>query len=530
MIDPALAAAAAQSQAALDAGTGDAYDFAIVALLASERRDFAAADTLFDRALALEPGNPSTLTSLAMHRRRQGRYRDALLACDAAIRAYPDYPDAWLERGITLAAGGSNTAGRDSMARAATLNPGLAAAWAGLASLAARDGDGPAARDHAQRALALNPANATAINALAQAELLAGEPDRAGALLTPLIARLGQPTLERCVAYGLLADADHRGGRHVDAYHHYAAANADFAAINAGSAAGEVDHHSFVEALIAGVKRVDPALWATAPSSIAPEEGAGPRHLFLIGNPRSGTTLVENILASLPGVAALEEMPTFEQTDRAFISGTPAEIVAGLAAFAALDAGALSDHRRAYWAATQRFGAPSDPACFVDMDPLKATRLPFIARLFPGARVLIMRRDPRDVVWSCFKTNFALSSGALQYTTLEGAARHYDAMMRLTELALERLPLATHEVWYHKLVQDFDAETRALCAFAGLEWSEDVRNFDRTAIKRGVTTASVGQVRRGLYDGTRQWEPYAEFLAPVMPILQPWVDKFGYDS
>jgi hypothetical protein len=56
-----------------------------------------------------------------------------------------------------------------------------------------------------------------------------------------------------------------------------------------------------------------------------------------------------------------------------------------------------------------------------------------------------------------------------------------------------------------------------------------VRGFDRTAAKRGVTTASVGQVTRGLYDGTRQWEPYFEYLEPVLPILQPWIDKFGYD-
>ena len=140
-----------------------------------------------------------------------------------------------------------------------------------------------------------------------------------------------------------------------------------------------------------------------------------------------------------------------------------------------------------------------------------------------------MRRDPRDVVWSCFRTNFAMSSGTLEYVTIERTARHYDAVMRLTELALDHLPLNYHIIQYHRLVQDFDAETQAMCAFAGLEWTEQVRSFDRTAAKRGVTTASAGQVTRGLYDGTRQWEPYAEYLAPVLPILEPWLRKFGYD-
>jgi len=77
-------------------------------------------------------------------------------------------------------------------------------------------------------------------------------------------------------------------------------------------------------------------------------------------------------------------------------------------------------------------------------------------------------------------------------------------------------------------VQDFDTESAEMCAFAGLEWSEAVRNFDATAKRRGVTTASVGQVHRGLYDGTQQWKPYAGYMEPVMDILQPWVDKFGY--
>ena len=111
-IDPALKAAAAASEQALARGNGDAYDYALVALLRSAQRDFAAADALFSRALALEPGNPATLTSLAIHYRRQGRNRDAVLACDQAIAAYPAYPDAWLERGAILAAGGSNDAAR----------------------------------------------------------------------------------------------------------------------------------------------------------------------------------------------------------------------------------------------------------------------------------------------------------------------------------------------------------------------------------------------------------------------------------
>lgn len=523
MSNPELEAAAALSQAALARGDGDAYDHAIVALARSSHGDYTGADALFQRALALEPGNPSTLTSLAIHYRNQNRNRDAVLACDEAIRNYPDYADAWLERGAILGGGGSRDEARRSFARAAELNPFLAAAHAGLASLAARDGHTNAARDYAARALAIDPENPTAINAMASAELSSGNADGALVLVEPLLARLQHPSLERSLAHSFAASARDRLKDHGAAFDHYSAANADFAAIHARAAIGQIDQTSFIEALTDGLKGTQ---WHAAPGLQPANAAKG--HIFLIGYPRSGTTLVENILASLPGVHALEERPTLSAADTDFIAGNPAEVVAGLARFSALDSNDLEKYRKAYWDNVVMSGVPAEASCFVDMDPLKGTRLPFISRLFPDARILVMRRDPRDVVWSCFRTNFAMSSGTLEYTTLERAARHYDALMRLTELAVERLPLDTHIVQYHRLVQDFDTETKKMCDFAGIEWTEAVRDFDRTATRRGVNTASAGQVNRGLYDGTRQWEAYADYLAPILPILQPWIEKFGY--
>lgn len=527
MLTPELAAVAAASEAALTRGEGDAYDHAMVALARSASRDFAAADALFERALALEPGNPSTLTSLAIHYRNQNRNRDAVLACEEAIRNYPEYADAWLERGSILGGGGSREAARASFARAAELAPHLAAAHAGLASLAARDGDAATARLHAARALAIDPHNATAINAVVSAELAEGKPEAALATIEPLLSRLEQPSLERSLAHSFAASAHDRLKNHAAAYRQYSAANADFEAIHAASAEGELDQTSFVEALVDGLAVVDPGQWSA--EVVDSPKNAAKKHIFLIGYPRSGTTLVENILASLPGVSALEERPTLIEADREFIAGSSEEIIDGLKRFANLGAAKLARYRNAYWDKVVASGIAANALCFVDMDPLKGTRLPFIARLFPEARILVMRRDPRDIVWSCFRTNFAMSSGTLEYVTLERAARHYDAVMRLTELALDGLSLNYHIVQYHRLVQDFDSETQAMCEFAGLEWTDKVRSFDRTAAMRGVTTASAGQVTRGLYDGTRQWEPYAEYLAPVLPILEPWIRKFGYD-
>lgn len=514
------------AERALAAGHGDAHDCMVAALGRSARHDLDGAETLFQRALSLEPGNPAVLTGLAVLRRQQGRMRDAVLACDAAIRAVPEYADAWLERAAILAAGGSNSAARESFAQAARLAPGMAQAHAGLAALAARDGDAAGARRHAQAALARDPSNPVAICALASADLAEGEPGRARIALDALLTRLTQPSPDRSFARGLLGDALARLGDPAAAYAAYAASKADFAAVNAPLSAGQPGHGAFVTAIEAGFAAIPDEAWH-APSARQPANAAG-KHVFLLGYPRSGTTLLENVLASLPGVSALEERPTLAAADRAYLMGDHASVADGMARFSRLDAAGIEALRAAYWDGVVASGIVARTACFVDMDPLKGTRLPLIARLFPDAKILVMRRDPRDVVWSCFRTSFAMTSGTLEYTSLERAARHYDALMRLTEAAMARLPLAFHPVQYHRLVRDFDATTQEICAFLGMGWTEDLRRFGATADARGVATASAAQVRRGLYDGTRQWEPYAEFLAPVLPILQPWIDRFGY--
>lgn len=524
MIDPQLAAAATEALAAQRDGLADSHDLTVLALHAAAGGDPVGAQAMFDRALALEPGNPATLTGLAKFLRAQGRMRDAVLACDQAIANYPDYPDAWLERGSILTAGGSGRAARECFERAAALDPASATAHAGIAALAAREGEAEAVRRHAAYALALDPGNLVAASALATVLIEAEDAAAARALLEPMIARHQLSSSDRSLAYGHLGDACHRLGDHAAAYGAFAACKADFAAAHAPLPPGQLGTTARIEAIIEAMQAIAPE--PVLPADTRPETPA--THVFLIGHPRSGTTLMENVLASLPAAAALEERPLFAEADRRFLMGDRREIAAGLGAFARLDCAALDPLRRAYW--TKAFESGIDPASrlFIDMDPMKATRLPFIARLFPGAKILIMRRDPRDVVWSCFRTNFAVNSNTLDFTSIERAARHYDALMRLTELARERFDLLAHEVHYHRLVQNFDAATHEVCAFLGLEWSEDLRRFDRTARERGVSTASVGQVRRGLFDGTRQWEPYAEYLAPVMPLLQPWIERFGY--
>ncbi|HEX5649826.1 MAG TPA: sulfotransferase, partial [Steroidobacteraceae bacterium] len=237
----------------------------------------------------------------------------------------------------------------------------------------------------------------------------------------------------------------------------------------------------------------------------------------------SGVTLVETILASLPDVRVLEEGATLATADLAFLKDA-----AALAHLEPLDEALADQARTAYWARVREAVPDVDGKVFVDMSPLYGIKLPMIARLFPQARVVFCRRDPRDVVLSCYRRNFVANALTYQLTSIEAIARHYDAAMRLTERHVTALGLRVHVVEYERLVANFDERTRALAQFVGAEWTDAVRRFERTAAARAISTPSASQVRRGLFDGSGQWRAYRAQLEPVLQVLAPWVEKFGY--
>jgi hypothetical protein len=100
--------------------------------------------------------------------------------------------------------------------------------------------------------------------------------------------------------------------------------------------------------------------------------------------------------------------------------------------------------------------------------------------------------------------------------------------MRLAEIARGLIALPVLETRYEDMVADFDAATCRVAEFLGIEWDAAMRDVAASAKNRAVTTPSASQLARGLYDGSGQWRHYARELAPVLPLLAPWVETFGY--
>jgi len=515
-------AAATIAEQALAAGHSDGILFNLVAWLREEEEQFEEAEALIRQAIERDPNDPTLHLGLGVVLRKQGQLKGAVEAFEMAMGIDPAWASPWFERGQTFENGGAIADAEADYREALRREPRNPGFMASLAGVCARQGRLDEATAQAEAALQVAPGHQVARRALAQIALERKDFEAALRLLES--GEWGGES-EGPARFSLLGDALEGLGRYDEAYQAYLRGKQAFTAINRGRLA-DTDAEILLDRLEASVdafRNADKALWEEPDFT---ESGPVGTHVFLTGHPRSGTTLAENILATLPGTVAIEERPTLAGVGREVMSSADGALMV-----AARSTAEISALRQDYWQRASRAAGQSlDGALFVDMDPFKGSRLPLVARLFPTAKYVITIRDPRDVVWSCFHTNFAFNAGTANFTTLESTARFYAANWALINATLEALPLDWFELRYEDLVRDFDVTTKGLCAFLGAEWSEELRKFDRTAQRRGVSTASATQVRQGLYDGSGGWRRYEKQLAEVKPILQPWVDRFGYSD
>jgi tetratricopeptide (TPR) repeat protein len=479
---------------------------------------------LLSRALELAPQDLRTIYALGRLYKTAGRHTEALEAFEAALTIDASFVLALREKGLLLEMLGELEAAAACYGRAVEIDPGYADAFAGLASVSAKLGASAAARHCANEALALKPLHSAAICALASVDLAEHDHEGAEAVLRPLLSHPGADPHDRAVAMGLFGDALDGQERYPQAFAAYAAANAAFARLHASrfDQPGVETHYQFVRRMEDWFQTAGPTDWTRADADADP--GPARQHIFLVGYLRSATTLLENALAGHPDVCALEEKPTLADADRAFLGDKD-----GLDRLVALDSGGAAEWRDTYWRRVREHGIEPEGKVFIDKSPAASVSLPMIRKLFPKARILIARRDPRDVVLSCFRHHFVMNPVTYELTDLVSAARHYDALMRLTETYLASLPIPSHVVRYRDLVADFDAETGKVCDFIGVEWSDKVRDFARTARKRNVRSSSAKQVLRPLYSGSGQWRRYRDQLEAVLPVLEPWVIRFGFE-
>lgn len=245
---------------------------------------------------------------------------------------------------------------------------------------------------------------------------------------------------------------------------------------------------------------------------------------FLVGFPRSGTTLLEQIFDAHPGVIGLDEQTFLEDQFNAPTVAYPAGL-------ALLSHGDRESLRTQYATRVLQHRPDAAGRVVVDKLPLNLARAGAIHRLFPEARFIFALRHPYDVVLSCFMQEFQANPAMANFYTLEGAARYYDAAMSLWVRHRSQHPLAVVTARYEALIDDLESEVRPALAHLGVDWDARVEGFAAHALGRGrIRTPSYSQVSQGLYTSARsRYIKYlSHFSVEARALLDPWVATHGY--
>jgi Flp pilus assembly protein TadD len=254
-----------------------------------------------------------------------------------------------------------------------------------------------------------------------------------------------------------------------------------------------------------------------------------PQPIFILGFPRSGTTLVEQTLSAHPHIAAGDELPVIHELSRIMsrVLGSPLTYPEALAELWMGDQReGLNTLRDIYLQKVRQLGVLRQGATrFTDKMPLNETHLGLIALLFPEAPLLHVLRHPLDIMVSAFSNHF--THGFHCATALETAARHYARVAELVAHYRAEMPLRYRAIRYEDIVAQQEATVAAMLDFVGEDFDPACLTFHRNS--RYARTASYAQVTEPLYDhSVGRWRHYRKQLEPVVPILAPAMERLGY--
>ena len=539
--------------ATIDGGHADTRNHLGLVLADLGQADKAVAQ--YRAAIEADPSHVLAANNLAVTLKETGRWSEAQATLERCLARRPDYVPALNNLGEIHNKFGRSAEAETVLRRAVMLDPQCFEAHNNLA-IAVRDlGRAAEAREHLERALAINPNYVPAIinlgNAqIAQAQVAEGlarfqeavalEPDSIPAWyaiassgkhdftddelrrIEALLARPGVSTEERGLLSFALAHAlDKRGeaGRAM-AFGHEANRIRREEYRRRGMPFVLAQHEALVDAIVATFTRD----YFTA---VSPPGADDPLPVFVVGMPRSGTTLVEQILCSHPRVHGAGELNDilsilFDSLPRSLGAN---QSYPGYFAREAMPAHAAALRRasESHLACLRRLGGEAQRV--VDKMTISFLHLGPMHLLFAGGRVVHCRRDPRDTCVSCYLHNFA--SPGLHFTfSLDDLAGYYVQYERVMAHWREHLPGTFLEVPYEQLLEDQEGFTRRMIDFIGMPWDDACLSFHEN--RRTVKTASNLQVREPIYTRSRgRWRKYESELAPLVAGIRAGRARYG---
>lgn len=268
---------------------------------------------------------------------------------------------------------------------------------------------------------------------------------------------------------------------------------------------------------------------ALMPNSRATPTGARPAPIFVVGFPRSGTTLLDAMLEAHPSLQVIEEKPLLEPAMAALLRTAAGQAQDYATAVAALSEEDLQRMRASYWQQVSRYAGATGARRVVDKNPFNLLRVHWLLRLFPDATWLFAIRHPLDVLLSCYTKRMQFTSVTRGFWSIEDIAEVYRDAIGLWLRQRQRLQLHCVDLRYEALVQAPEMEMRRVLQELGLPWDAGVLQHEQRARARWIATPSYDQVIRPVYrEADGRWRRYAEALAPAAAIVAPVQQTLGY--
>ncbi len=469
--------------------------------------DKAAAIDQFREAVRLDSANCEALANLGRILLEQGEAEEALGHCRLVAELRPGSAEAQNSLGNVYYLLGKLDAAEGCFREAIRLEPRLASAHAGLGAVLEELGDLDGSQASLRDALRQDPRHAGALARLAT-RLRANLPPADLAAIQGLLTESDLPREQRWpLQFGLahaldaMGDFDQAAALTLQAN---ALQLADFQ--QRGRGYEPLAHRRFVDRMI---EEFNPDFFARLSGFGVDTE----RPVFVVGMPRSGTTLIEQILASHPRVFGAGELQLVRQTFAA-VPQVVGRSEAPLDCVTYIDGHALNNLASQHLRRLSAIDNSADRV--VDKMPENTLYLGLIAALFPRARLIHCRRDARDVALSCWMTHFAQVRWACDPEHIASRIQEYQRVMKHWRRVL---PVPVFEVHYEAMVADPERTARDLVAWCGLEWNPACLEFYKT--RRPVRTTSVAQVRQPLYSSSiARWKNYERLLAPLFTKIE----------
>ena len=504
----------------LKVNPGNAEAYNNIGNVLNSKGDPDAALDYFKKALKIKPKFADVYNNIGNALNAKGDTDAAIGSYKKALKIKPDYAEAYYNKGIALKDKGEQKAAIDSYKRAIKIKPDYADAYSNTCELYERSN---------------KLAELSEVISIAKAALKKLPSDL---LYYEALYNYRSQNYDHCETLIGLINIDQLAATRTSLFwqlrakleqhqKNYTAAFISFTEMNNTYINSPVYNakqaQTYFDELLMRVKDLNNALETPYCQNL--EESSADVPIFLIGFPRSGTTLLDTILRTHSKISVVEEKNMLSKAKKYLGNNLSTFDIENLTSQELLNA------REVYFVELSKHVSTNSSGCVIDKFPLNIVDVPIIHKLFPTAKFILALRHPLDSILSCWMQPFQANDAMANMVELSRIVDFYAAAMTVLELSEKRYQLTIHRIRYEDLVLDMKTEVSNLLNFLELDWENELENYQQTALNRGIiSTPSYSQVIQPLYKtASNRWVKYQESLKKYFIKIEKWTTKFGYE-